>query len=122
MLRYAAAATVLLSEYKVDDHRADSGRARWAWARRVLSPSFGKARADLKSFDFPLDECDAILGRQTALEQRSNLLDVWKDFDQDVRTRAFNGQDLSPPRNTTDSWSQVVDIELKHIRVILFSC
>lgn len=76
VLRYAAAATVLLSEYKVDDHRADSGLTRWTWARRLLSPSFRAARADLGSAGFPTEACDRILSRQVALESRNAGLEA----------------------------------------------
>lgn len=71
LLRYAGAATVLLSEYKVADHRADSGGWGWTAARRLLSRAFWKARADLRAFGFPLAECDRVLSHQTALEARA---------------------------------------------------
>ena len=68
VLRYAAAANVLLGEYKVRDHEADSGRRRWAWIRRWFSPAFRKAQSDLAAFGFPIAQADSILARQADLE------------------------------------------------------
>ena len=68
MLRYTAAANILLGEYKVRDHETDSRRRRWVWVRRWLSPAFRKARSDLREFAFPLEQTAAILGRQEELE------------------------------------------------------
>jgi hypothetical protein len=72
LLRYTAAANVLLGEYKVRDHEEDSRTRRtgrlWNWARRFFSQAFRKAQQDLAEFGFPLRETAAILSRQTALE------------------------------------------------------
>ncbi len=76
VLRFAAAATVLLSEYKIADHEADSRKRRWTLARRLLSPRFRSARSELKQLGFPLEESDRILGRQVTLEAESGTLDA----------------------------------------------
>jgi hypothetical protein len=76
VLRYAAAVTVLLSEYKVADHEVDSRARRWVWVRRLLSPSFRTARRELRQLGFPLEESDRILGCQVALEAESGDLDM----------------------------------------------
>ena len=75
VLRYVSAANVLLSEYKVADHEADSPGWRWQWVRLFLSPSFRKAHADLAAADFPVDECARILNRQVELERRRADID-----------------------------------------------
>jgi Family of unknown function (DUF5685) len=59
LLRYAAAATVLLSEYKVADHEADGGRIRWACVRRLFSRSFRNVRLELAALGFPLADIKA---------------------------------------------------------------
>ncbi len=76
ILRYTAAATVLLSEYKVRDHELDSGHKRWIWIRRFFSRRFGKARGRLAAFGFPVDDCDRVLSQQGKIEARSAPLDV----------------------------------------------
>jgi hypothetical protein len=68
LLQYAAAANVLLGEYKVLDHEADSRRRHWTWIRRFFSPAFRKAQRDLRSFGFPVDQATEILARQSGLE------------------------------------------------------
>ena len=73
VLRYSAAANILLAEYKVRDHEMDSGRRRWVWVRRWLSPAFRKARSDLRDFAFPLEQTAAILRRQEALEATARV-------------------------------------------------
>jgi hypothetical protein len=68
LLRYTAAVNVLLGEYKVRDHEADSRKRRWTWIRRCFSNAFRKAHNDLAALGFPVEECDRILERQTELE------------------------------------------------------
>src|SRR5689334_20060466 len=58
VLRYTAAANVLLGEYKVRDHEADSRHRRWVWIRRWMSPAFRRARGDLRELGFPLEETE----------------------------------------------------------------
>ncbi len=75
VLRYAAAANILLSEYKVADHQVDSRGKRWAYVRRLFSRSFRAARKHLAALEFPLEECDRILSRQGQLETGSSDMD-----------------------------------------------
>jgi hypothetical protein len=53
-LRWAAAATVVLTEAKLRDQGADTGRRRWRWARRLWGRPFGRASRMLEGAGFPL--------------------------------------------------------------------
>ncbi|MDQ6701307.1 MAG: DUF5685 family protein [Acidobacteriota bacterium] len=68
VLRYAAAANVLLSEYKLNDRQIDSPGKGWTYVRKMFSRSFRSARKDLAAWEFPLAQCDRILSRQGQLE------------------------------------------------------
>jgi hypothetical protein len=68
VMRYVAAVNVLLGDYKVRDHEADSPSRRWRWARRIFSPSFRKAQQDLTDLGFPLEQTDALLSSQPEVE------------------------------------------------------
>ena len=72
VLRYAAAANVLLSEYRVADHQVDSRGRRWAYVHRFFSRSFRAARKDLAALEFPLAECDRVLNHQAQLESSAS--------------------------------------------------
>lgn len=74
-LRYAAAVTLLLAEYKVADHAADTGKGIWRAVRRLLSKGFRGAACDLREFGFPLDQAGAMLGRQSAIEAQGGSID-----------------------------------------------
>src|SRR5664279_2592954 len=50
ILRYTAAITVLLTEFKVRDHAADTGKRRWRMLARFFSKSFRRAQGDLADF------------------------------------------------------------------------
>jgi hypothetical protein len=76
VLQYSAAVNVLLSDYKIADHEVDSRRRRWVWLRQLFSNSFRKARHELTSLGFPLEESDRILAQQGALEATSKDLDT----------------------------------------------
>lgn len=67
-MRYASAATLVLGEFKVADHVADTGRRRWRYLARLFSAAFRRAQADLRSFQFPLDELKAALAAQERIE------------------------------------------------------
>jgi hypothetical protein len=73
LLRYTAAVNVLLGEYKVRDHEADSRRAWWTWLRRWFSPAFRKAQSDLVALEFPVEEVERILSRQAELEATAGV-------------------------------------------------
>lgn len=68
LLRYVAASNVLLGEFKVRDHEADSGRRHWTWVRRCFNSAFRKARTDLADLGFPVADAEAVLARQSHLE------------------------------------------------------
>ncbi len=68
LLRYISACTLLLTEYKIEDHALDSAKRRWHLARRLFSKRFRKARRQLQDFGFPLADLDRILSRQSAIE------------------------------------------------------
>src|SRR5450432_3469465 len=55
VLRYSAAATLVLAEFKVLDHIEDTGRRRWRTLGRLFSKAFRKAQHDLDALDFPMD-------------------------------------------------------------------
>lgn len=76
LLRYVAAVNVLLGDYKVRDHETDSGARRWRLARRYFSRPFRKARRDLESLGFSLEQADRILARQEGLEKTNVGVDA----------------------------------------------
>ena len=67
-LQFAAAANVLLTEFKVADQINDSRRRRWRAVRRLLSRPFRLASAHLAAWEFPLGELWPLLGEQDARE------------------------------------------------------
>lgn len=73
-MQYAAAITVVLAYFRIEDHRQDAatGRRRLAWrlGARVLSREFRQAAALLRGWEFPLDEISAILATQPLREAR----------------------------------------------------
>src|SRR5689334_21014026 len=70
VLRYAAAATLTLAEFKLADHINDSRARRWRVARRVFSKHFEQAAAQLAGWDFPVEALRCALGSQEAREAR----------------------------------------------------
>lgn len=74
-LQYAAAVNVALAHSHIDDHRADSSDARWRGAARWISPSFRRASAALRKWNFPLDEMASILAAQEAREAAPRSLE-----------------------------------------------
>jgi hypothetical protein len=76
-LKYAAAAAVVLAHFQIADQIADTGRWRWTAIRRFFSVAYRKATADLRRYDFSLDEMAAILATQKDREARAvSLQDV----------------------------------------------
>jgi hypothetical protein len=73
-LDFAAATTIVLANFKIADHAEDTGRSWWRWAARMISPSYRKAAARLRAWEFPLAEVEGVLATQTAREQRANSL------------------------------------------------
>lgn len=67
-LRFAAAANVVLTEFKITDHLADEPKTRWRVAHRTFSQAFKKAAAQLGEWNFPLETLRQILGEQTMRE------------------------------------------------------
>ncbi|HLJ56807.1 MAG TPA: DUF5685 family protein [Chthonomonadaceae bacterium] len=53
-LQVAAAATLVMSEFKVADQLDDATRGPWRLAQRVYSRAFCDASAQLRAWDFPL--------------------------------------------------------------------
>ena len=76
-LRYAAAANVVLSQFKAEDHAADTGARLWRLASRVLSPAYRKASAQLKAWSFPLEAVSAPLRRQSEIERGPASLEAF---------------------------------------------
>lgn len=73
-LDFAAAATIVLTHYRVEDHRMDSGKRRWRFASRMLSPSYLKASARLRKWDFPMDALARTLQTQAEREAHPQSL------------------------------------------------
>ena len=73
-LDFAAAATVVLAHFKIADHVEDTGRRHWRWAARFLSPSYRRASARLRVWDFPVDQAEAELATQSRREREAESL------------------------------------------------
>ena len=74
VLRYAAAATLVLAEFKVIDHIEDTGRRRWRALGRIFSKPFQQAQRDLREFGFPLERLRGVLATQSARERDGKTL------------------------------------------------
>src|SRR5258706_2850970 len=74
-LDFAAAATVVLAHFKAADHADDTGGWHWRAVVRLLAPSYRRAAARLKAWDFPMDEVAALLGSQSRREGEGKSLD-----------------------------------------------
>jgi hypothetical protein len=73
-LDFAAAATIVLAHFRVEDHRTDSGKRLWNFAAMLLSPSYRRAASRLRAWNFPLDELALILSTQACREARPESL------------------------------------------------
>ncbi|HEY3740849.1 MAG TPA: DUF5685 family protein [Bryobacteraceae bacterium] len=74
ILRYAAAATLVLTEFKVIDHIEDTGKRRWRSLARVFSKAFRAAERDLKELRFPVAALRDALHTQSAREQSGSTI------------------------------------------------
>jgi hypothetical protein len=75
-LEYAATATLLLGDFKLLDHAADSRNRFWRWLHRRCSPEFRAASERLERWGFPTAELRDILASQQDRERRG-----WSDDD-----------------------------------------
>lgn len=67
-LRFAAAANVALTEFKIRDHLSDTGKVHWKWAHKLFSKSFLKAQRELSAWKFPVESLWRLLERQNEYE------------------------------------------------------
>ena len=74
VLRYSAAATLVLTEFKVIDHIEDTGRRRWRAMSRAFSQSFRNARRDLADLGFPVERLHETLRTQSTRERDGTTL------------------------------------------------
>lgn len=74
-LEYAAAVTVLLARHHIADQQADTSQMRWRIAASMLSPAWRRAAARLRTWRFPIDTVEAVLGTQRAREAAAESLE-----------------------------------------------
>jgi hypothetical protein len=67
-LQLAAAANILLTEFKVADRIKDGGLVRWRLVQRFFSGGFRRATAMLRRLGFPVDELRRLQDRQDERE------------------------------------------------------
>jgi len=67
-LQLAAAANILLTEFKVADRIKDGGLVRWRLVQRFLSGGFQRATAMLRRSGFPVDDMRRLQDRQDERE------------------------------------------------------
>ena len=75
VLRYAAAATVLLASAKVQDHASDSGKLKWRVLTRWLNPHYRRAAAALCDWGVPVRDIERKLATQQQRESRPESLE-----------------------------------------------
>ena len=79
VLDYAAAATVVLAQWKIADHSADhpnaTGKRCWRLAQRLFNKTSRKAAARLRSWNFPLDAVEQVLRSQPEREANATSLE-----------------------------------------------
>jgi hypothetical protein len=71
-LQLAAAANILLTEFKVADRIKDGGLVRWRLVQRFLSGGFQRATAMLRRSGFPVDVLRRLQDRQDEREANPN--------------------------------------------------
>lgn len=71
---FAAAATIVLAHFRIEDHRADSPGRLWNLASRWFSPSYRRAASLLREWNFPLDELACTLSTQAHREAHPESL------------------------------------------------
>jgi hypothetical protein len=69
-LQLAAAANILLTEFKVADRIKDGGLVRWRLVQRFFSGGFRRATAMLRRSGFPVDELRRLQDRQDEREAK----------------------------------------------------
>src|SRR5260370_42678979 len=69
-LQFAATAAVAIAHFHIADHQVDSGLLRWRLAARYFSPTYRRAAARLRSWNFPLDDMTRMLATQAHREAR----------------------------------------------------
>jgi Family of unknown function (DUF5685) len=67
-LQLAAAANILLTEFKVADRIKDGGLFRWRLVQRLFHGGFRRAAAALRRLNFPVDELRRLQDRQDERE------------------------------------------------------
>src|SRR5262245_59099283 len=67
-LQLAAAANILLTEFKVADRIKDGGLVRWRFVQRFFSGGFRRATDMLRRLGFPVDELRSLQDRQDERE------------------------------------------------------
>lgn len=74
-LQFAATANVILAEFKISDHIADTRQRRFKLAHRIFSKEFIEAQILLSKWNFPLEKVRQLLEKQTEIENTSTNLD-----------------------------------------------
>jgi hypothetical protein len=74
ILRYSAAATLVLAEFKIVDHIEDTRRRRWRILARLFSRAFRDAQRDLTALEFPIERLRATLSTQSKREREGRTL------------------------------------------------
>jgi hypothetical protein len=74
-LQFAATANVILAEFKIADHLADTRQKRFKLAHRIFSQEFLKAEKCLRDWDFPLEKVRKLLETQEKRESVNSNLD-----------------------------------------------
>ena len=74
VLRYSAAATLVLAEFKVLDHIEDTGRRRWRALQQLFSKAFRNAQRDLAALSFPMARLREALETQSQREREGTTL------------------------------------------------
>lgn len=75
VLDYAAAATIVLTQWKIADHAEDTGRRSWRFAQHLFDKTSRKATARLREWKFPLDAVEAALRSQSEREANAPSLE-----------------------------------------------
>ncbi len=75
VLDYAAAATMVLTQWKIADHSADTGKHRWRIAQRLFYKTARQAAARLRAWNFPLDAVESALSSQGEREANATSLE-----------------------------------------------
>jgi hypothetical protein len=75
VLDYAAAATIVLTQWKIADHTEDTGKRRWRIAQRLFDKTSRKAAARLRGWKFPLDAVELVLRSQAEREANAASVD-----------------------------------------------